>query len=202
MLTFDTIEVVNRIHRDQVIDTVRKYGVDYDRIWIFDKIHHEINQFCSSHTLQEVYIDLFDSLDESLAEALQKDCDKWSTGVEVIATRVTKPHIPSAVQRNYELQEAERTKLLVSTERQKIVEMEAETVRLRAMIKAQQQADVSEIRNQQRYVEKQAYQEIQQIEGNPTVCACVRVCMCACVRVCVRVCVSVYRSHCIADLFN
>jgi hypothetical protein len=30
--------------------------VHYDRIWIFDKIHHEINQFCSKHSLQEVYI--------------------------------------------------------------------------------------------------------------------------------------------------
>lgn len=31
---------------------------------------HEINQFCSKHTLQEVYIDRFDSLDEQLAESL------------------------------------------------------------------------------------------------------------------------------------
>ena len=39
----------------------------HGRTWIFDKVHHEINQFCSSHTLREVYIDMFDQLDESLA---------------------------------------------------------------------------------------------------------------------------------------
>ena len=38
---------------------VKNYTVDYDRPLIFNKVHHEVNQFCSSHTLQEVYIDLF-----------------------------------------------------------------------------------------------------------------------------------------------
>lgn len=42
--------------------TIKEYGVDYDKTWIYDKIHHEINQFCSSHSLQEVYIDKFDQV--------------------------------------------------------------------------------------------------------------------------------------------
>jgi hypothetical protein len=67
---------------------------------------HEINQFCSSHSLQEVYIDLFDKLDDSLKDvynfkiflsiiqALQTGCDTWAPGIEIIAVRVTKPKIP------------------------------------------------------------------------------------------------------------
>ena len=35
------------------------------------KVHHELNQFCSAHTLQEVYIQLFDQIDENLKVALQ-----------------------------------------------------------------------------------------------------------------------------------
>ena len=31
---------------------------------------HEINQFCSSHTLQEVYITKFDQLDEALKSVI------------------------------------------------------------------------------------------------------------------------------------
>jgi len=42
----------------------------------------------------QVYIDLFDRLDENLAAALQRDCDKWAKGIEIIAARVTKPRIP------------------------------------------------------------------------------------------------------------
>ena len=32
-------------------------------------MHHEINQFCSRHTLHEVAIALFDQIDERLEEA-------------------------------------------------------------------------------------------------------------------------------------
>jgi hypothetical protein len=45
-----------------VYDTILNFGVHYDKTWIYDKIHHEINQFCSGHTLQEVYIDKFDQV--------------------------------------------------------------------------------------------------------------------------------------------
>ena len=68
MLTFATVEVVNRLRSDLVYETIKNYTIHYDKTWIFNKIHHEINQFCSSHTLQEVYIDLFDTLDEDLAK--------------------------------------------------------------------------------------------------------------------------------------
>jgi len=42
-----------------VYDIVRNYTADYDKTLILNKIHHELNQFCSAHTLQEVYIELF-----------------------------------------------------------------------------------------------------------------------------------------------
>ena len=52
-----------------VYDIVKNYTADYDKALIFNKIHHELNQFCSVHTLQEVYIELFGkkiSSDQSL----------------------------------------------------------------------------------------------------------------------------------------
>lgn len=49
-----------------VLDVVRNYTADYDKTLIFNKVHHELNQFCSAHTLHEVYIDLFDQIDENL----------------------------------------------------------------------------------------------------------------------------------------
>lgn len=59
-------DVVARVRGDlwrfspsPVYDIVRNYTADYDKTLIFNKIHHELNQFCSAHTLQEVYIELF-----------------------------------------------------------------------------------------------------------------------------------------------
>lgn len=45
--------------RPAVYDIVRNFTADYDKALIFNKVHHELNQFCSVHSLQEVYIGLF-----------------------------------------------------------------------------------------------------------------------------------------------
>ena len=42
---------------------------------------HEINQFCSGHTVQDVLIDKFNTLDESLSKSLQEGCSQWAPGI-------------------------------------------------------------------------------------------------------------------------
>jgi hypothetical protein len=68
--------------------------VNYDKLWIFDRVHHEINQFCSTHSLQSVYIDEFDTLDEELIKALGVAIAIYAPGIEILSVRVTKPQIP------------------------------------------------------------------------------------------------------------
>jgi len=164
MIIFDKIEVVNKLKKDYVIDTVRNYTVHYDKTWIFDKIHHEINQFCSAHTLQEVYITLFDTLDESLAKSLQRDCNIWAPGIEIISVRVTKPNIPQNIRQSYEKMESEKTALLIAAETQKVVEKNAETERRKATIEAEQQADVNKIHMNKLLIEKEIKQKMAKIE--------------------------------------
>jgi len=145
MIYFDKIEVVNKLSKEAVYETIKSYGVNYDKTWVFDKIHHEINQFCSSHSLQEVYIDHFETLDEALAKALQEDCNHWNTGITIVAIRVTKPRIPERVRKNYEEVEQQKTSLMVATERQNVVRKEEETSRLKAKIQAEKEAEVAGI---------------------------------------------------------
>ncbi|KAG2495189.1 hypothetical protein HYH03_006795 [Edaphochlamys debaryana] len=163
-ITFDKIEVVNRLKRDHVYETIREYGVHYDRTWIYDKIHHEINQFCSSHTLEEVYISKFDQVDEQIKDALQADCNRYAPGIEIIAVRVTKPSIPETVSANYVAMEVERTKALVAMERQRVMEREAEAERIKAVAQAQRAAETSAILMQQLLAEKEAARRQADIE--------------------------------------
>jgi len=164
LIWIDKVEVVNRLRKQYVYDTIKNYTTNYDKVWIFDKIHHEINQFCSKHTLQEVYIDLFHTVDDRLVSALQVDCDKWAPGIEVIAIRITKPRVPPAIIKNYEQMEAEKTKLLISIESQKVAEKEAETERKKATIEAQKNAEVSAIRMEQELNEKESKRKQASIE--------------------------------------
>ncbi|XP_027566864.1 LOW QUALITY PROTEIN: erlin-1 [Pipra filicauda] len=164
MIYIDRIEVVNKLAPHAVYDIVRNYTADYDKTLIFNKIHHELNQFCSAHTLQEVYIELFDQIDENLKLALQKDLNVMAPGLTIQAVRVTKPKIPEAIRRNFELMEAEKTKLLIAAQRQKVVEKEAETDRKKAIIEAEKAAQVARIHYQQKIMEKETEKRISEIE--------------------------------------
>ena len=68
--------------------------------------------------------------------------------------------------RNSYFREAERTKLLIATEKQKVIEKEAETERKRAIIEAQKQAEVANITYSQRIMEKDSQRKMSVIEGN------------------------------------
>jgi len=130
-----------------------------------DKIHHEINQFCSQHSLQEVFIDKFDTLDEALKEALQRDINVYAPGIEVISIRVTKPRVPDSILRNYESVEAERTKLKVAQQTQALVEKNAETEYKKAVIEAEKYAMVEAIELNRTLAQKYNEQRIASIQN-------------------------------------
>lgn len=165
MIYFDRIEVVNKLDIAAVHDIVKNYTADYDKTLIYNKIHHELNQFCSVHNLQEVYIDLFDQIDENLKKALQEDLNSLAYGLMVQAVRVTKPKIPESIRRNYEAMEAEKTKLLIFQARQKVVEKEAETERKKAIIEAEKAQMVAKITWEQKIMEKESEKKIAEIEA-------------------------------------
>ncbi|XP_078522244.1 erlin-2-B-like [Lissotriton helveticus] len=166
MIYFDRIEVVNFLNAGAVYDIVKNFTADYDKALIFNKVHHELNQFCSVHTLQEVYIELFDQIDENLKFSLQQDLTSMAPGLIIQAVRVTKPNIPETIRRNYELMESEKTKLLIAAQKQKVVEKEAETERKKALIEAEKVAQVAEIKFAQKVMEKETEKKISEIEDS------------------------------------
>ncbi|KZV43217.1 erlin-2-B-like [Dorcoceras hygrometricum] len=165
MTNFEKIEVVNRLHKDYVYETLLNYGVQYDNTWIYDKIHHEINQFCSAHSLQQVYIDMFDQIDEKMKDALQADCTKYAPGIEIISVRVTKPTIPDSIRRNFVQMEEERTKVLIAMEKQRVAEKEAETQKKIAISEAEKHAHVSTIQMEQKLMEKDSSRRQEEISN-------------------------------------
>ncbi|CAG2236019.1 ERLIN [Mytilus edulis] len=142
IIFFDRVEVVNKLNIDSVYDIVRNYTADYDKTLIYNKVHHELNQFCSIHTLQEVYIDLFDQIDENLRTALQGDLGNMAPG----------------------LSGRRENKVTYFYSKQKVVEKEAETERKRAVIEAEKSAQVSKIQWQQKITEKESQKKISEIE--------------------------------------
>lgn len=95
---------------------------------------------------------------------MQRELNEMAPGLTIQAVRVTKPKIPEVIRKNYELMEGEKTKLLISTQHQKVVEKDAETERKRAIIMAEKEAQVAKIQYEQKIMEKESLQRIAQIE--------------------------------------
>ncbi|KAK3290067.1 hypothetical protein CYMTET_2535 [Cymbomonas tetramitiformis] len=161
---FERVEVVNTLNRERAHAVIKAYGVDYDRVWIHDKVHHEINQFCSNKTLREVHVDDFASLDELLKVALQKDLDTHVSGVVIMAVRMTKPTVPASIRRNYEAMEEQRTAALVAQRTHEVVERELETERVRIVSAANRQAEESQIHTEMEARRKRARAETKAYE--------------------------------------
>uniref|UniRef100_A0A8C6Q4N6 ER lipid raft associated 2 n=1 Tax=Nothobranchius furzeri TaxID=105023 RepID=A0A8C6Q4N6_NOTFU len=162
IIYFDRIEVVNYLIPSAVYDIVRNFTADYDKALIFNKVHHELNQFCSVHSLQEVYIGLFDQIDENLKLTLQEDLTSMAPGL-IIQVCVC---VSEVIKRCFKYLESEKTKLLISQQTQKVVEKEAETERIKAVIEAEKVAQVAEIKFGQKVMEKETEKKISEIEDD------------------------------------
>lgn len=104
-----------------------------------------------------------------------------------MAIRITKPRIPESVRKNYESVEEQKTKLMITSEQQKVMEKEEETLQMQmkmraqrdaevtiidaqkqatvAMIEAEKQKNISVIRVQQELAEKEGKQHLAIIEA-------------------------------------
>ena len=87
---FERVEVVYRLVPSSVVDTVRNYTANYAQTWIHQPIASLLNQMCSKHNLQEIYIHIFDSIDEMLLEELHDVLIVWAPGIELVSMRLTK----------------------------------------------------------------------------------------------------------------
>lgn len=163
VIIFGKIEVVNILRKHSVYSVVKNYTIDYDKPLIYDKIHHELNQFCSRHTLREVYIDLFDQIDEYLKSVLQSELDIIAPGLEIFAVRVTKPVVPDNIKRSYEELEAVRANMLLAAENHRLVQKEMETEKMKAIMKASQTVEVNNIEMKRQLTIKHFEQRISEI---------------------------------------
>ena len=166
LLNFEKIEVVNQLNKSDVLSTVRDFGVNYDKPLIFDKVHHEINQWCSKHTLQDVYIDKFDVIDEHLMNTLQKNIDSFGVNLRIISVRVTKPQVPNLITSQYQEMERQKADYLVAVEEQKVHMKRAETEKKVMVEEATRNKLVAEINNQKNFEKEEMETNIRKLRAD------------------------------------
>ena len=100
-----------------------------------------------------------------MKESLQKGCETWAPGIEIIAVRVTKPTVPASIAETFEDREVERTKLLIKKQEQRLSEKESEIEKKLSKIKAETESKVAEITNKMNLLEKEANKKVADIDN-------------------------------------
>jgi hypothetical protein len=108
-LTFDNIEVGNQLPESSVLETVSRFGPNYDRYLVTDLVRHQVNVICSKKSLHQIAITEFDQLDDLLKDHIQAENDRQKTGLIINFVRLTKPKLPPSIEKNYLLLAEEKT---------------------------------------------------------------------------------------------
>jgi len=126
-LVFESIDVGNTLIAEHVLKTVRKYGEDYDKYLVKDKVRHQIQILCSGMNSHEVFNSKFDAIDDELQNFLTQVNKDLESGLLIDFVRLSKPILPEALRKNYERLAEEKTNLKVEAEKQERLKKEAET---------------------------------------------------------------------------
>mmetsp|Transcript_23500 Transcript_23500/g.81822 ORF Transcript_23500/g.81822 Transcript_23500/m.81822 type:complete len:340 (-) Transcript_23500:53-1072(-) len=164
MLNFDSIEVVHRLDKSNVLRTLREYGPRYEKTWVRDRLRSEVNQICSSMTLSQITVEEFDHVDDIIKANLETALANFQVGVEIQAVRVTKPQVPDVVRVNYERVEAERARHKFVVQAQERELKEAETAAAAAVLRAKKEKEVAVIDAKRRVDTAAGAQEVARIE--------------------------------------
>lgn len=100
-LIFETIEVGNQLNFSSVINTVSRFGLNYDKHLVTDLVRHQINVICSKKSAHQIAIEEFDTLDDLMKEFIQYENDRQTSGLVINFVRLSKPKLPPSIEKNY-----------------------------------------------------------------------------------------------------
>ena len=88
--------------QEKIIEMIRKYGMEFKKALIFDRISEELRTFCASHDIDDVYNKMFLNITPTVLEGTRKTIERLSNNsVEIINLVIPKPEIPLDIAENY-----------------------------------------------------------------------------------------------------
>lgn len=162
-IVFEQIEVSNRLQAHAVLDVVRNFSVNYDQVLVFQRVSSLMSQMCSRHSLEEMR-EKFQLVDDMLQEELQSYVDQMAPGLEILAVRISTPTVPDTIARLFLDQEAEKARLKIAVEAQRVTEKKAQTTRLERRMEAESRAEVLRIEQEAKIAERESQRQQSEIE--------------------------------------
>merc|ERR1711860_341875 len=100
--TFNDVQVISNVPETKVLQLMRKFGRNFQRALIFDRVSEHLRKYCADHDIDEVYNEKFLEIPDYVMEKVLESIGKLSNGsVEILNLVIPKPDIPPDIAENY-----------------------------------------------------------------------------------------------------
>jgi len=165
-IMFQGISVLSRTTKSKVISLIKKYGKDFKKVLIFDRIKEDLRIFCANKTIDEVYNEQFLEIVEAVKNDVEAQIKTLGEGgVEILNLVISKPDIPQDIAQNYKQVKVQWTEQLVAKQQKVTEEIKKETELLKALADARRQKEVLEIKIQEQILDTEGKQKISEINN-------------------------------------
>merc|ERR1711935_503751 len=119
-IVFHGIQVLSSVDLSQLLGLVKKFGSEFRRVLIYDRVSEDLGLFCANHTIDEVYNTMFlDIVADVKINVEQSITRLGSNGISILNLVVPKPEIPKDIAFNYKAVKVQWTEQLVAIQQQK-----------------------------------------------------------------------------------
>jgi len=165
-ISFDGISVLSRTNKNKVVALIKKFGNDFKKVLIEDRIKEDLRIFCANKTVDEVYNEQFLEIVQAVRiEVDAKIRDLGQGGVEILNLVIAKPDIPQDIAQNYKQVKVQWTEQLVAKQQKVTEEIKKETQLLKAIADAKREKEVLEIKIEEQILETEGKQKISEINN-------------------------------------
>jgi len=163
-ISFDHVQVISRVRQDKVIKLVRKYGFDFKKPLVFDRVKEDIRIFCANNSIDDVYntrfLDIVEEVKDNIVTSIGRLGDG---GIEILNLVIPKPDIPQDIANNYKQVKVQWTEQLVASQQQKTEAIKKETEQLIAIADANRKKSVLQITIEEKILEREGEKSVSRI---------------------------------------
>lgn len=164
--TFHNIQVLSNVDVEYLVPLIKKFGMEFRRALVYDRVAEELRTFCANHTIDEVYNTMFLDIVGIVQLNVENSINRLGMdGIKILNLVIPKPDIPRDIAANYKAVKVQWTEQLVATQQQKTEKIKKETESIKALLDAEREKDVLEIEIQKQLLEKEGEKKMNALDN-------------------------------------
>jgi len=164
--TFNDVQVISNVPEGKVLQLMRKFGRNFQRALIFDRVSEHLRKYCADHDIDEVYNEKFLEIPDYVMEKVLEQIGKLSNGsVEILNLVIPKPDIPPDIAENYKRVKVQWTEQLVAKQQQETQKIKKKTEENNAIADVNRTKAVLEVELTKQILQKEAEKDISLIQN-------------------------------------